>query len=282
MLKKIKSFLSLNVKNFKLKLRRFLIHTFFHKAKGILVESNFGKMIVDPLDNHITRQFLKVGSYNPEEIMGLIRILKPSHKVLIVGAHIGSLVIPISKYVRSIDAIEASPKNFYLLKANIELNYCNNVKLHHFAAAEKNGSIDFVLNVENSGGSKRRPINKSSKYYYDNPHIQKVKSFALDRKFKQNFDAIIMDIEGSEFFAIQGMQRILSNASLFVFEFIPAHLTDVANVSIKEFVSNLPTNRFKYAYLPRKKKRINIASLEKYLYQIVKDSEYEDGIILYR
>lgn len=280
MYKTIKSFFSLKLKYLKLKLRRFFIHIFFHEAKGILVESADVKMIVDPFDNHISRQFLKAGSYNPQEINNLISFLKPTYKVLIVGSHIGSLVIPISKYVKTVDAIEANPRNFSLLESNVLLNKCKNIQCHHFAAAEKNGSIDFVLNVENSGGSKRAPINKALRYYYDAPKVQKVKSFALDKKFKQNFDVVIMDIEGSEYFAIQGMQRILSHTKLFVFEFIPNHLKDVANTGVSEFLSHIPLSHFEFAKLPNKNKKIRINCLEDELKKIEADGGYEDGIIL--
>ncbi len=46
-----------------------------------------------------------------------------------------------------------------------------------------------------------------------------------------------MDIEGSEYFALKGMQRILSNARAMIIEYLPHHLDNVAGVSDKEFLS---------------------------------------------
>jgi hypothetical protein len=48
-----------------------------------------------------------------------------------------------------------------------------------------------------------------------------------------------MDIEGSEYFALQGMPRILSEAKFLMIEFLPCHLRDVAAVTVEQFVSLL-------------------------------------------
>jgi len=238
-------------------------------------------MIVDPFDNHVSRQLLKNGNYNPQEISSIKKMLKKSDKVLVCGAHIGALVIPIAPSVKKIIAIEASPKNFELLYLNTLINKINNIEVYNFAAAEKSGNISFVMNIENSGGSKRLPIRFKDDYFYDSPDTVKVKSFSLDSQFKNNFDVVIMDIEGSEYFAILGMQRILKNSRIFIFEFVPNHLTDVANVSISEFVSKIPLNHFNKAYFPRLGITTQAYNLEKILHKISEHGSYEDGIILF-
>jgi isocitrate dehydrogenase kinase/phosphatase len=50
------------------------------------------------------------------------------------------------------------------------------------------------------------------------------------------FDVVQMDIEGSEYFAFLGMQRILTAAIVLVVEFIPHHLRNVAGISVAEFL----------------------------------------------
>jgi FkbM family methyltransferase len=249
-------------------------------AHEVLVSTQFGKMIVDPLDNHVSRQLLKTNNYNPQEILAIKKLLKKNDYVLVCGAHIGSLVIPIAKYVQKIVAIEASPKNYEILDLNITINKIRNIEIHNFAAAEKKGTIEFVMNVENSGGSKRKPLKYKNNYYYDSPKTVKVNSFSLDQKLKGKFDVVIMDIEGSEYFAMSGMQRILSNTRIFIFEFIPDHLANVAGVSVRDFVSKIPTNNFKHAFFPRQNISVNITRLEYMLNLIIENDSYEDGVIL--
>jgi FkbM family methyltransferase len=276
----IKNYLSFKAKFLRLKLKSFLLKKLMANAHQVLVNTQFGKMIVDPLDNHVSRQLLKTNNYNPQEILAIKKLLKKNDQVLLCGAHIGSVAIPLAGYVKKIVAIEANPKNYEILDLNITINKIRNVEIHHFAAAEKNGIIEFVMNVENSGGSKRKPLKHKDNYYYDHPEIVKVRSFPLDQKLGDNFDVVIMDIEGSEFYAMSGMQRILSNSRIFIFEFIPDHLANVAGVSVKDFVSKIPTNNFKHAFFPRQNISVNITRLEYMLNLITENDSYEDGVIL--
>lgn len=279
-MKKIKNFLSLKIKYLKLNFKSFALRKLVPNAQEVLVNTNFGKMIVNLLDNHVSRQLLKTGDYNPGEINFIKKILKKTDSVLVCGAHIGSLVIPLASKAKKIVAIEANPKNYEILDLNITINKIRNVEIHHFAAAEKNGIIEFVMNIENSGGSKRKPLKHKENYYYDHPEIVKVRSFPLDQKLGDNFDVVIMDIEGSEFYAMSGMQRILSNSRIFIFEFIPDHLANVAGVSVRDFVSKIPTNNFKHAFFPRQNISVNITRLEYMLNSIIENDSYEDGVIL--
>jgi len=279
--KKIKLFLSFKVKFLKLTIKRILLKILMPNVNEILVNTKFGKMLLDPLDNHVSRQLIKTGNYNPLEILSIKKKLNINDNLLILGAHIGSLAIPLSSNVKKIVAIEANPKNFELLNLNIAINNISNIETHNFAAAEKIGTINFMMNIENSGGSKRKPIKYKDNYYYDEPNVIKVKAFPLDLKLKEKFDVVIMDIEGSEYFAICGMQRILRNTRIFIFEFIPDHLIDVANVSVKEFISKIPINNFYRAYFPRLNKHIQIDQLEITLNLVVSSNSYEDGIILF-
>jgi FkbM family methyltransferase len=278
----LKIFLSFKVKFFKLAIKRFLLKTFMPNTKAILVNAKFGKMLLDPLDNHVSRQLIKTGDYNPHEIHSIKKLLKINDNLLICGAHIGSLAIPLSPNVKKIVAIEPNPKNFELLRLNIAINNISNIVTHNFAAAEKIGTIDFMMNVENSGGSKRKPIKYRDNYYYDVPNIIKIKAFPLDLKLTEKFDVVIMDIEGSEYFAMSGMNRILRNSRIFIFEFIPAHLEDVANVTVKQFITKVPIKNFNRAYFPRLNKYIEIDQLEATLNFIVSKNSYEDGIILFK
>jgi FkbM family methyltransferase len=276
------NFISFKLKFFKSFLRQFILNFFFgSNVKALLAPTVFGDMLISPSDLHVSRQILKSGNYNPDEIFQLKKLVNTKDKLLVVGAHIGSFAIPASKLVRNVVAIEANPNTFDLLTKNITLNNIHNMKAFNYAAGEKKGTIDFLMSVENSGGSKRVPFLKKNAYYYDNPRLIKVDAYALDQKLSEKFDVVMMDIEGSEYFAIQGMQRIIKNSRIFIFEFIPDHLENVAHVSVKDFVSIIPLNNFKKAYFPRLNLKVDIEHLESALDKVAKLQTYEDGVILY-
>jgi FkbM family methyltransferase len=74
-------------------------------------------------------------------------------------------------------------------------------------------------------------------YYYDNPEIVSVKASSLDAYLEErDFHIVVVDTEGSEYFALQGMQELLSNCRVLVVEFLPHHLKNVSGVTIEQFL----------------------------------------------
>jgi FkbM family methyltransferase len=274
--------LSLRIKSLKSLARGLLLRAFGPRALGIFVETPWGLMLVDPRDGHVSRQFLRSGCYNHEEVSFIKTLLGPSDRVLIVGGHIGGVAIPLSKFVRSIDVVEASPKNYQLLAANTVLSEATNLTCHHWAASEKNGQIQFLMSSENSGGSKRLPATPKLNYNYDKPTLVTVPAHRLDDKFLDPFDIILMDIEGSEFFALRGGVALVSKCRVFIFEFIPDHIRNVAGISLEDFLNELPLLCFTVATLPRKKKRVRITELRHELRKLFESNDYEDGVVLTR
>jgi FkbM family methyltransferase len=170
--------------------------------------------------------------------------------VLIVGAHIGAFVVPLSKDCNKLVAIEANPHTYERLKTNLILNCCSNVTSYNIAASDKPGKIKFLLNTENSGGSKRKPVSLQLGYVYDDPQTTEIDAMPLDRLLEQQvFNLILMDIEGSEYFALKGMQRILSCAKVLSVEFLPHHLSFVAGVEVDDFIGTILPH-FNWMYIP--------------------------------
>ena len=156
------------------------------------------------------------------------------------GAHIGTLAIPLARVCSTVVAIEANPETFELLQLNVQLNGVTNCRCIHKAASSRFESIEFLVSRLNSGGSKRSPIVKDPEYYWDNPQTVAVEAAPIDELLPgEFFDIIAMDIEGSEYLALQGMQRILGGATVLQIEFLPHHLQNVAAVSVVDFVSQL-------------------------------------------
>ena len=58
----------------------------------------------------------------------------------------------------------------------------------------------------------------------------------------QSFDVVTMDVEGSEYFALRGMPRLLAGARLLQIEFLPHHLRNVSGVSVRDFLNVIPAH----------------------------------------
>lgn len=198
---------------------------------------------------------------------------------MIVGAHIGTLAIPISKLCKELVAIEANPNTFDLLTMNIALNAAANCRAINIAASDKDENIDFLLNRANSGGSKRAPKLKQFMYYYDNPKMVSIKAVSLDEHLEdKKFDLIVMDIEGSEYFALEGMQQILSNAKVLIVEFLPHHLKNVSGVTVAQFLSVINPH-FVQLTIPSKQQVFPRSQFETCLSEMYHKGLGDEGII---
>ena len=248
-------------------------------VKSVIVESKNGTLAVDPRDLEVSLKLRNNGSYGLDEIARINKLISTQSNVLVVGAHIGSLVIPIAKNCNKVVAIEANPNNFNLLKTNLHLNKAENVSIHNIAASSKQETIKFQMNVVNSGGSKRLPKNNEYMYRYDNPEVIEVQAHSLDEYLDDNnFDLVLIDIEGSEYFAMQGMEKILSNCNTLIVEFLPHHLKNVADVTVEQFLSLIP-KQFTKLTIPSKNETHPIDIGGVVLQQMYNNKEGDDGLI---
>lgn len=205
---------------------------------AVLCTTSQGLFAVAPDDIVVGRKLASSGSYGANELDLLLSVVKNTSNVCVVGAHIGAFLVPIGKIAAHVHGIEANPVTFQLLETNVILNELANVTLWNVAAFDKVGKIEFLLNTANSGGSKIVPKKWSLLYAADGPRKVEVDTIVLDEVVGEFiYDLVVMDIEGSEVFALKGMQKILRNTNALFIEFLPHHIRDVAGSSVSEFVS---------------------------------------------
>jgi len=245
---------------------------------GEVYRTEQGTFCVDPRDQFISASIKGDGEYGTVEINNLKAMLPRDASVLLIGAHIGTLAIPLSKWVANLAAIEANPDTFRLLEMNLMLNQCGNVAAFNYAANNTTGVLEFVMNTENSGGSKRKPVHYDPSFFSDDPKIVQVKAMALDELFPHaKFHLIFMDIEGSEVFAMQGMPNLLRETSIVVTEFAPNHLIKVSDVGVKEFLA--PLEGFDTLVIPTKRQKASRDQFAEALEEMVTLNESDAGII---
>jgi FkbM family methyltransferase len=234
---------------------------------------------VDPADDVVSRFLLDSGTYGEADLALATSLLSPTAHVLLVGAHIGALAIPLSRHCQTMIAIEANPHTFQLLELNLRLNLCRNIETVQVAAAERSGTISFLLNRDNSGGSKRMPVHQDLAYVYDNPQIVEVAAMRLDAlPSSRPVDLVLMDIEGSEYFALQGMPRILGEAQALMIEFVPHHLQNVADVTVHEWLAPILPH-FSWMYVPQHDQVVASDRAEACLQPVFDSGQTYDSII---
>ena len=246
--------------------------------RAIITQSSNGLFAVDPEDLEVGEK-LRKGGFGLDEIERIESLISDDSRVLIVGSHIGSLVIPISRHCKEVVAIEANPKTYELLSLNLRLNNIENVVSHNIAASEKTEIITFFLNSVNSGGSKRAPKQSHFMYEYDSPERVEIQAHALDTHLSNHaFDLVLMDIEGSEFFALKGMPKILQECKSLIVEFLPHHLRNVAGVDAQTFLQQIP-ERFTKVTIPSQNVTLSREEAQAFLLKMFRDEKGDDGLI---
>ena len=250
-------------------------------VQGLLVQTGDFHLLVTPDDMSVGRDLRNNGTYGKDELRRISKLISINSSIVFVGTHIGSLAIPTARKVKSCIFIEANPFTFKLLTMNVAINKIPNAHCHNVAVGEREGEIKFVVSTYNSGGSKREPIFKDPMYYYDNPSIISVPMVTLDSIFSDqggNLDLVFMDIEGSEMFALKGMDNVLNLTKALIIEFIPHHLRNVANCSVEDFIGLL-AEYFSHCYVPSKGKYLQSDEFINFFSKMFSLDETEDGLV---
>ena len=80
------------------------------------IETKIGTFWIDTRDQFVAKSLTSTGEYSPGERALYSKFVTQNSNVLWLGAHIGALVIPFSKYVQRVDTFEANPETFEIDK----------------------------------------------------------------------------------------------------------------------------------------------------------------------
>jgi FkbM family methyltransferase len=216
--------------------RRERFAAFGGNGLAIVARGAHGLFLVDPEDSYVGAELLFTGHYDPAGLDMLRALVRPTDRVLVVGAHIGAHIVPLSRLVRHVVAYEANPHTFTLLEANVRMNACDHVTPVCAAASDRVGTLEFLCSRDNSGGSKIVPQKMILPYVYDKPRVATVLCGRIDDDAVPFPNVVLMDIEGSECAAMRGAQKTLAHARAFVVEFIPHHIANVAGEGVDAFI----------------------------------------------
>lgn len=123
-----------------------------------------------------------------------------------VGSHIGSISVKLAKCCENLYCFEPLKESFELLKQNLSINECNNVKLYNLGLSNKNAisKMDFI-SVNNPGGSglyyNSQKIN-SNVIELNNEYL--IELITLDSLKIEKLNYLKIDVEGYEKNVIDG------------------------------------------------------------------------------
>ena len=247
----------------------------FYPIKIIMkkIESNFksdyaivqgSKMFLDPgdsLDLSIN------GVYGELDTKIIREEIHEGDIVIDVGANIGYYTLIFAQLVGSsgkVFAFEPEPKNFEILKKNIEINNYQNIVAEQKIVSDKSGIVKLFIAEHGIVGHRINQQKSSQKFI-------EVESIILDNYIKKlNLDNKInfikIDVEGSEPKVLEGAKEIMQKSNqLKIFTEFNREAVKKYSVEPKEMIDLLYRNGFKI-YLPNyKENKINLTNVNELL-----------------
>ena len=241
-----------------------------------IVETKFGKIVVNINDEYIGKSFLFKNYWAEDEIMGISKVLelkcKDKETIIFydIGANIGSHSLALSQIFKNrifIRAFEAQNIIYKMFEHTIEINKIKNIEIYNNAVSNKNNE---TIRIELPDYSKfnnfgafelYKPFKNSTNISIKRNGIyEDVKTIKLDN-FDEEVDLIKMDIEGMEDVAIEGARNIIK-------KFRPILYIELLKTNNKEIINYFKSNNYKIyltsnnAFLVPNESRINFTGLK--------------------
>lgn len=178
--------------------------------REVLVDILDSKMILDLSDKGICRDLYhnKVRETECTNIyMKLLNKVRNGN-VLDIGSNIGYYVLIAAKRINGkVYAIEPDPRNFELLKRNIEINRLQKkVELYNIAFGDKKGKIRFYQSELRNWSRIARDYEKGIEV-----DVITIDDFINNYLIGKQISFLRFDVEGYEYFILKGAKRTLKN-----------------------------------------------------------------------
>lgn len=180
--------------------------------------------------------FIYKGISDQKEIAFLKENIKDGMTLVDIGANIGFYSLLLSKLVGKrgkVYAFEPEETNYKFLKKNVK--GLKNISLYNYAVGDKDGRLKLYL-------SKNFNVDHRSYKTDDSRETRIIKCITLDKFFaeKEKIDLIKIDIQGFDYFAIRGGQKLIKRQRkiIIIGEFWPYGLKK-AGVNAQEYLNLL-------------------------------------------
>jgi len=205
---------------------RYLFSRFVLRRRFLLgKEDEYGLQFKFKTEDVVGRNIFKNGKYERDisEFIAKNIKFKSNDIALDIGANIGWYSMLLNKLMPDtgrIFAFEPDPFNFSLLSENILLNQANNVCAINKAVSDKREfKTLYLYSNRNLGRHSLLDINKGSGI--------RIETVQLDEFLQENnidlsrVKFVKIDIEGYEFFALSGGEKVLNYVECLICEFMP-------------------------------------------------------------
>lgn len=199
-------------------------------------EINGIKYLIKNKSDYIQNYLLRDKQWNEGVYNFIIEYIEKNNlkHFLNIGCHIGTIALPVSKHIQKVSCIEAYEPTYKHLQENITLNNITNITSYNFAVGDSEEDIYFmsenkICPVENKNRLKN---NSGGMHIFTQSDIDnnirsacltdkkiKNKMMKLDNVEVDDFDIMLVDIEGCEYnFLLGAKEKIMKNKPIIIIE----------------------------------------------------------------
>lgn len=208
--------------------REMLVNAVSPKILSMTADCGDHLMTFSPHD-YIGRKIYRKGHFQRENVERLLSVLQqrgllqPNKVLLELGGNIGTQTVyfALSRAFRHIVTVEPDPRNFKLLRTNIDQNDLGKrITAINTAAGESEGTLDFFMHRDNHG--KSSALRQSVRDVQIKVPVKPVTAILAEAGVTPDDIGLIwMDIEGYEPVAARSMLPLLERRVPFYMEFSP-------------------------------------------------------------
>ncbi len=171
------------------------------------VKSPYGRFAIDPKrDAQIFKHMSPTEHHQMHAIRLLERFLVDDSTVIDVGAHIGTVSIPLSYKAKRVISFEPSQVSFGLLQKNIELNGIQNIDARNKGLGSKPGHASLAPMPEGNAGGQTLDADEAGS----------IEVSTLDAE-AESADLIKIDVEGMEMEVLKGATKLIERSEPSIF-----------------------------------------------------------------
>lgn len=183
----------------------------------LVTTSHGGKLLCPSDDLGVSLELIASGSFESPLTNYFLQQVKPGQTIVDLGAHIGYYAVLFGKLIGptgKLFAYEAHPRAYSFLMDNLSINYLHDRAFaYHRAVYSRETTLSFHASKRFLGNSSIYPHDESYfRHYVDETETIPIQTIVLDDHLSElrSIDFIKMDMEGSEYQAFLGMERIVT------------------------------------------------------------------------
>ena len=198
------------------------------------------------VNDWVQKSLFVYGEYERKEIRFWQQLARKRKTIFDIGGHVGYYSLVAAKAASTdtkIYCFEPIRQTFERAKENIALNGYQNIYLQNFALSNEDGSLQINIGGDENWGMSSINAHAHTSGKTETVNKQTVDSFCNAHNINQ-IDLVKIDVEGSEFYVLQGMKQMIASSRPVVLIEILEQTLSAQGIDVKSLYQFFTDNHY--------------------------------------